>query len=168
MCGELTQYEQDVRARVDCAAAELSIGCGRPPGPTVNRRRSRAGGTDALIEAVSSTRGHIRRLAQTTPKFPRLRVAAPAAREPRRHRMSTGADHGDRDLRAMALGGMRDHVGGGSSSILRRHGMARSALQRRFSTRQARAYVEAGQAAGNPFFLLAVHEDSPSLRAAQF
>ena len=170
--GELTRVWQEDRARVDYAAAELFD---RLRATTGTDGRSQAettlAGTDALTEAVEqyptdvrSASRWIRRRAEIPAP---LRVAAPAARA-RPHGILTGADHGDRDP---AGDGPWRHARPRRwriPSILRRRGMARSALREdALRPGAARARLRRGGTGGRRSVLLCGRRGHPGLRAAR-
>ena len=86
-----------------------------------DRRRSQAettlAGTDALTEAVeqfaADVRSAPRRLRRRAEISAPVRAAVPAARARRGRARTPALTMATETLRAMALGGMRDHVGGG-------------------------------------------------------
>src|SRR5689334_10236118 len=165
LIGEISRVWTHDRARVDYAAAELFD---RLKSATGTDGRSRAessvAGTDALAEAVEQYQQAFDRRHGgfgDAPKFPRPAELLLLLREHAR----TGADAprlmAAETLRAMALGGMRDHVGGGF------HRYAVDAAWRvphfeKMLYDQAQltlAYLEAGQATGDEFYT-AVAEDT--------
>ena len=163
--GELTRVWQEDRARVDYAAAELFD---RLRATTGTDGRSQAettlAGTDALTEAVEQySRTFDRRHGGfgDAPKFPRPSELLLLLREHARTGSSPALTMATETLRAMALGGMRDHVGGGFHrySVDAEWRVPHFEKMLYDQAQLALAYVEAGQAAGDPFYF-AVAEDT--------
>ena len=117
LLGEIARVWKDDRARVDFAAAELFDRLKQVTGVEGRARpESTVGGADALAEAVEQYQKAFDRRNGgfgDAPKFPRPSELLFLLREHAR----TGADAPllmvVDTLRAMATGGMRDHVGGG-------------------------------------------------------
>ena len=87
-----------------CSSAGERRGAGRARAAAARRRR--AGSSSRRFDERRGGFGD-------APKFPRpVRVAVPAPRA-RPHRRGAAADMVLQTLRAMAMGGMRDHIGGG-------------------------------------------------------
>ncbi|HYT75176.1 MAG TPA: thioredoxin domain-containing protein [Vicinamibacterales bacterium] len=163
--GELTRVWTHDRARVDFAAAELFDRLKAVAGAD-GRPHAEAAMADpeALAEAVEQYQTAFDRRRGgfgDAPKFPRpselLFLLREHARTGAQPPLTMAAD----TLRAMALGGMRDHVGGGFHRYSV-DGDWRVPHFEKMLYDQAQlvlAYLEAAQATGNPFFA-AVAEDT--------
>jgi len=162
---ELSRAWKEERARVDSAAAELFD---RLKSVTGNDGRSKAqawlAGADSLAEAVEQFQAVFDRRNGgfgEAPKFPRPAELLLLLREHARTRTPPPLLMTLDTLRAMALGGMRDHVGGGF------HRYAVDAEWRlphfeKMLYDQAQlvlAYLEAGQATNDAFYS-AIAEDT--------
>jgi uncharacterized protein YyaL (SSP411 family) len=157
-------WTQD-RARVDYAAAELFDRLKSVTGSDGHARaESELAGTDALEEAAAQ---YLSALDTRNggfgdaPKFPRPAELFFLLREYARAGDRTVLDAVASTLRAMALGGMRDHVGGG----FHRYSVDAAWRVPHFEkmlydqAQLALAFLEAGQATGQAFFS-AVAEDT--------
>src|SRR6185437_5284610 len=162
---ELARVWKHDRARVDYAAAELFD---RLRSATVADGQSRAettvAGSDALAEAVDQyAQAFDHRLGGFggAPKFPRPSELLLLLREHARTGAAVPLTMTTETLRAMALGGMRDHVGGGFHrySVDAEWRVPHFEKMLYDQAQLVLAYLEAGQAARDPFYF-AVAEDT--------
>jgi uncharacterized protein YyaL (SSP411 family) len=163
--GELARIWKHDRARVDFAAAELFDRLKSVAGADGRAApESTIAGADALIEAVEQYQAAFDRSRGgfgEAPKFPRPAELLLLLREHAR----TGSDAplmmATDTLRAMALGGMRDHVGGGFHrySVDAEWRVPHFEKMLYDQAQLVLAYLEAAQASHNEFFA-AVAEDT--------
>jgi uncharacterized protein YyaL (SSP411 family) len=162
---ELARVWKQDRARVDHASSELFERLKLAAGADGrSQAESTVAGTDALAEAVEQyQRAFDRRHGGfgDAPKFPRPSELLLLLREHARTGSEAPRLMAAETLRAMALGGMRDHVGGG----FHRYSVDAAWRVPHFEKMlydQAQlvlAFLEAGQATGDDFFI-AVAEDT--------
>ena len=162
---EIARVWKHDRARVDFAAAELFD---RLRSATGTDGRSRAestlAGPEALTEAVEQYQQAFDRRHGgfgDAPKFPRPSELLLLLREHARTRASAPLVMATDTLRAMALGGMRDHVGGGFHrySVDAEWRVPHFEKMLYDQAQLVLAYLEAGQATGDAFYM-AVAEDT--------
>ena len=150
--------------------ASCSSGCGPSPAPTGGRRTKRR--SPASTRSTSPSRSRRRRSTPRhggfgdAPKFPRPSELLFLLREHARRAALGRPDpslvaHGDQTLRGMALGGMRDHVGGGFHrySVDAEWRVPHFEKMLYDQAQLVLAYVEAAQATGDAFYM-AVAEDT--------
>jgi uncharacterized protein len=165
LLGEIGRVWRDDRARVDFASAELFDRLKSVAGADGrSQAESSIAGPEALAEAVEqyqaafdSRHGGF----GESPKFPRPAELLFLLREYARTGAQPPLTMATETLRAMALGGMRDHVGGGFHRYSV-DGEWRVPHFEKMLYDQAQlvlAYLEASQATGNEFFA-AVAEDT--------
>jgi uncharacterized protein len=153
------------RARVDFAAAELFDRLKSTTGTDGHSRaESIVAGTDALTEAVEQYQQTFDRRHGgfgDAPKFPRPSELLLLLREYARTRASPPLLMVTDTLRAMAVGGMRDHVGGGFHrySVDAEWRVPHFEKMLYDQAQLTLAYLEAAQATGDDFYL-AVAEDT--------
>jgi uncharacterized protein YyaL (SSP411 family) len=163
--GELSRVWKDDRARVDYAADELFDRLRAMTGADGRAQaESTVAGSDALTEAVEQyARTFDRRHGGfgDAPKFPRPSELLLLLREHARTGSEAALRMATETLRAMALGGMRDHVGGGFHrySVDAEWRVPHFEKMLYDQAQLVLAYLEAGQSAGDPFYL-AVAEDT--------
>jgi uncharacterized protein YyaL (SSP411 family) len=165
LLGEIARVWTHDRARVDFAAAELFDRLKVATGTDgQSRAESTVAGTDALADAVEQYQSSFDRDHGgfgTAPKFPRPSELLLLLREHARTGAPAPLTLVTETLRAMALGGMRDHVGGG----FHRYSVDAAWRVPHFEkmlydqAQLALAYLEAGQATAEPFYF-AVAEDT--------
>jgi uncharacterized protein YyaL (SSP411 family) len=165
LLGEIGRVWTHDRARVDFAAAELFDRLKSVAGADGrSQAESSIAGTDALAEAVEQYQVAFDRRHGgfgDSPKFPRpselLFLLREHARTGAQPPLLMTAD----TLRAMALGGMRDHVGGGFHrySVDAQWRVPHFEKMLYDQAQLVLAYLEAAQATGNEFFA-AVAEDT--------
>ncbi|PYR94520.1 MAG: thioredoxin domain-containing protein [Acidobacteria bacterium] len=162
---ELSRAWKDDRARVDSAAAELFD---RLKTVTGSDGRSKAqcwlAGPDTLAEAVEQFQTAFDRRNGgfgEAPKFPRPAELLLLLREHSRTRTAPPLVMALDTLRAMALGGMRDHVGGGFHrySVDAQWRVPHFEKMLYDQAQLALAYLEAGQATNDGFYS-AIAEDT--------
>ena len=159
-------WKQD-RGRVDFAAAELFDRLKSAAGTDGrSRAESTVAGPDALTEAVEQYQQAFDRRHGgfgDAPKFPRPSELLLLLREHARTGASAPLLMVTDTLRAMALGGMRDHVGGGFHrySVDAEWRVPHFEKMLYDQAQLTLAYLEAGQATGDAFYL-AVAEDTLS------
>ena len=165
LLGEISGVWQHDRARVDFAAAELFDRLRSVAGADGrSQAESSIAGPDALAEAVEQYQVAFDRRNGgfgDSPKFPRPSELLFLLREHARTGAQPPLMMAAETLRAMALGGMRDHVGGGFHRYSV-DGAWRVPHFEKMLYDQAQlvlAYLEAAQATGNAFFA-AVAEDT--------
>jgi uncharacterized protein len=165
LLGEIGRVWTHDRARVDFAAAELFDRLKSVAGADGrSQAESRIAGAEALAEAVEQYQVAFDRRHGgfgESPKFPRpselLFLLREHARTGARPPLLMAAE----TLRAMALGGMRDHIGGGFHrySVDAEWRVPHFEKMLYDQAQLVLAYLEAGQATGNEFFA-AVAEDT--------
>ena len=151
---QIAQVWRSDRAKVaesaESVTAQLRAAEGTPPTENVP-------GADALHRAVQQFRAAFDGSYggfSDAPKFPRPSELLFLLREHARTGDRDALDMTLRTLRAMALGGMRDHIGGG----FHRYSVDRAWRVPHFEkmlydqAQLALAYAEAGQASGDPFY----------------
>jgi uncharacterized protein YyaL (SSP411 family) len=165
LLGELSRAWKHDRARVDYAAAELFDRLKAVAGADGrSQAESTVAGADALAEGVEQFQMAFDRRRGgfgDAPKFPRPSELLFLLREHARTGSQPALTMVTDTLRAMALGGMRDHVGGGFHRYSV-DGEWRVPHFEKMLYDQAQlvlAYLEAAQASGNDFFA-AVAEDT--------
>src|SRR5688500_387304 len=170
LLGELARVWKDERPRVDAAATELldrlKLVTGSAGGSRADGEMAGTEALDAGIEQFQHSYDGRRGGFGDAPKFPRPAELLFLLREHARRKASGPAPQAPLamvtgTLRAMALGGMRDHVGGGfhRCSV---DGDWRVPHFEKMLYDQAQlvlAYLEAAQATGDEFFA-AVAEDT--------
>ncbi len=162
---EIGRVWQDDRASVDFAAAELFDRLKSVAGADGRSRgESSIGGPDALAEAVEQYQvGFDRRHGGfgESPKFPRPSELLFLLREHARTGAQPPLMMAAESLRAMALGGMRDHIGGGFHrySVDAQWRVPHFEKMLYDQAQLVLAYLEAAQATGDDFFA-AVAEDT--------
>jgi uncharacterized protein YyaL (SSP411 family) len=156
--GELARVWKHDRARVDFAAAELFDRLKAVAGADGRSvPESTIAGTDALVEAIDQYHAAFDRRRGgfgDAPKFPRPSELLFLLREHARTGAELPKTMVAETLRAMALGGMRDHVGGGFHRYSV-DGAWRVPHFEKMLYDQAQlvlAYLEAAQATGDGFF----------------
>jgi uncharacterized protein YyaL (SSP411 family) len=167
---ELGRVWKDDRARVESAAAELLSRLqtvGRVDGGA--QAESSVAGTEALDEAIEQYQMAFDRRHGgfgDAPKFPRPSELLFLLREHARRKATGGAAQAPllmvtETLRAMALGGIRDHIGGGFHrySVDAEWRVPHFEKMLYDQAQLALAFLEAGQATGDDFFLT-VAEDT--------
>jgi uncharacterized protein YyaL (SSP411 family) len=165
LLGEIGRVWKDDRARVDFASAELFDRLKSVAGTDGrSQAESSIAGPEALTEAVEQYQAAFDRRHGgfgESPKFPRPAELLFLLREYARTGAEPPLTMATETLRAMALGGMRDHIGGGFHRYSV-DGEWRVPHFEKMLYDQAQlvlAYLEAGQATGNDFFA-AVAEDT--------
>jgi hypothetical protein len=162
---ELARVWKHDRARVDYAAAELFDRLRSATGADgQSRAETTVAGADALAEAVDQyAQAFDRRHGGFggAPKFPRPSELLLLLREHARTGAASPLTMTTETLRAMALGGMRDHVGGGFHrySVDAEWRVPHFEKMLYDQAQLVLAYLEAGQAAHDPFYF-AVAEDT--------
>jgi len=162
---ELERVWKHDRARVDYAAAELFDRLRSATGADgQSRAETTVAGSDALAEAVdqyAQTFDHRHGGFGGAPKFPRPSELLLLLREHARTGVAAPLTMTTETLRAMALGGMRDHVGGGFHrySVDAEWRVPHFEKMLYDQAQLVLAYLEAGQAAHDPFYF-AVAEDT--------
>ena len=158
LLGEISRVWKNDRARVDFAAAELFD---RLKAVTGADGRARADSTvappDALAEAVEQYQTSFDRRNGgfgESPKFPRPSELLFLLREHARTSAEPPLYMAAETLRAMALGGMRDHIGGGFHrySVDARWRVPHFEKMLYDQAQLVLAYLEAAQATGNEMF----------------
>jgi uncharacterized protein len=165
LIGEISRVWSHDRARVDFAAAELFDRLKSATG-TDGRSRAEAtvADTDALAEAVEQYQQAFDRRHGgfgDAPKFPRPAELLLLLREHARTGSNAPLMMVTETLRAMALGGMRDHVGGGFHrySVDAEWRVPHFEKMLYDQAQLTLAYLETGQATGDEFYT-AVAEDT--------
>ena len=158
LLGEITRVWNHDRARVDFAAAELFDRLKAVTGADGrSRAESAIAGTDALAEGVEQFQTSFDRRNGgfgESPKFPRPSELLFLLREHARTGAQPPLMMTAETLRAMALGGMRDHIGGGFHRYSV-DGEWRVPHFEKMLYDQAQlvlAYLEGAQASGNDLF----------------
>jgi len=165
LLGEIGRVWQEDRARVDFAAAELFDRLKSVAGADGRSQpESTVAGADALAEAVEQYQVAFDRRHGgfgESPKFPRPSELLFLLREHARTGAQPPLMMAAETLRAMALGGMRDHVGGGFHrySVDAEWRVPHFEKMLYDQAQLVLAYLEAAQATGNEFFA-AVAEDT--------
>ena len=165
LLGEISRAWKHDRARVDYASAELFDRLKAVAGTDGHSHAEMTvGGTDTLVQGVEQFQMSFDRQRGgfgDAPKFPRPSELFFLLREHARSGADAPLLMTAETLRAMALGGMRDHVGGGFHRYSV-DGDWRVPHFEKMLYDQAQlvlAYLETAQATGNPFFA-AVAEDT--------
>src|SRR3954471_14087304 len=158
LLGEISRAWREDRSRVDFAAAELFDRLKEVTGADGRARaESSVAGTDALAEAVEQYQKAFDRRHGgfgDAPKFPRPSELLFLLREHARTGAAQASDMVLASLRAMAIGGMRDHIGGG----FHRYSVDAAWRVPHFEkmlydqAQLALAFVEAAQASSDPFY----------------
>jgi uncharacterized protein len=157
LIGELAQVWTHDRARVDFAAAELFDRLKSTTGTDGRSRpESAIAGPDALAEAVEQYQQAFDRRHGgfgDAPKFPRPSELLLLLREHARTGAAPPLMMATDTLRAMALGGMRDHIGGGFHrySVDAEWRVPHFEKMLYDQAQLTLAYLEAGQAAKDDF-----------------
>ena len=165
LLGEIGKVWQADRARVDFAAAELFDRLKSVAGADGrSQAESSLAGPGALAEAVEQYQAAFDRRHGgfgESPKFPRPSELLFLLREHARTGAPAPLEMASETLGAMALGGMRDHIGGGFHrySVDAEWRVPHFEKMLYDQAQLVLAYLEAGQATGNPFFA-AVAEDT--------
>ena len=165
LLGEIGKVWQGDRARVDFAAAELFDRLRSVAGADGrSQAESTLAGPAALAEAVEQYQAAFDRRHGgfgEAPKFPRPAELLFLLREHARTGALPPLEMASETLGAMALGGMRDHVGGGFHrySVDAEWRVPHFEKMLYDQAQLVLAYLEAAQATGNPFFA-AVAEDT--------
>jgi uncharacterized protein len=165
LLGEIGRVWKHDRARVDFAAAELFDRLRSVAGADGRAQaESTVAGTEALGEAVEQYQVAFDRRHGgfgDSPKFPRPSELLLLLREHARTGAQPPLMMATETLRAMALGGMRDHVGGGFHrySVDAEWRVPHFEKMLYDQAQLVLAYLEASQASGNDFFA-AVAEDT--------
>ena len=165
LLGEIGRVWRDDRARVDFAAAELFDRLKSVAGADGRAQaESSIAGADALAEAVEQYQVAFDRRHGgfgESPKFPRPSELLFLLREHARTGAQPPLMMAAETLRAMALGGMRDHVGGGFHrySVDAEWRVPHFEKMLYDQAQLVLAYLEAAQATGNELFA-AVAEDT--------
>jgi uncharacterized protein YyaL (SSP411 family) len=158
LLGELSRVWKHDRARVDFAAAELFDRLAAVAGAD---GRARAESTVAAAEALEAGVEQYRETYDQSrggfgdaPKFPRPSELLFLLREHARTGDDTAIEMVTGTLRAMALGGMRDHVGGGFHRYSVDGGWRVPHFEKMLydQAQLVIAYLETGQATGSAFF----------------
>ena len=165
LLSEIGRVWTDDRARVDFASAELFDRLKSVAGADGrSRAESRIAGPEALAEAVEQYQAAFDRSHAgfgESPKFPRPSELLFLLREYARTGAQAPLTMATETLRAMANGGMRDHVGGGFHrySVDAEWRVPHFEKMLYDQAQLVLAYLEAAQATGNAFFA-AVAEDT--------
>jgi hypothetical protein len=165
LLGEIGRVWTDDRARVDFAAAELFDRLKSVAGADGrSQAEASVAGPDALAEAVEQYQTAFDRRHGgfgDSPKFPRPSELLFLLREHARTGATPPLVMVSETLRAMALGGMRDHIGGGFHrySVDAEWRVPHFEKMLYDQAQLVLAYLEAAQATGNEFFA-AVAEDT--------
>jgi uncharacterized protein YyaL (SSP411 family) len=158
LLGELASVWKHDRARVDFAAAELFDRLKAVAGADGrSQAEATVAGPDALAEGVEqyqTTFDRRRGGFGDAPKFPRPSELLFLLREHARTGAQPPLTMATETLRAMALGGMRDHVGGGFHRYSVDGGWRVPHFEKMLydQAQLVLAYLEAAQAAKNDFF----------------